>query len=126
MNQAFQDKTLEELQRLSEGADPFFLQYWPMIPLHNTRTGRTGPESPNGGLHVDKKLQFDIWLGDLFDEMDQLGVADNIIVVLMGDNGHFTKYATQAGFTPMILRGGKGDTTEGGAFGWMPSFAGRE
>lgn len=53
MNQAFQDKTLEELQRPSEGADLFFLRYWPMIPLHNTRTGRTGPESPNGGLYVD-------------------------------------------------------------------------
>lgn len=57
--------------------------------------------------------------------MDQLGVADNTIVVLMGDNGHFTKYAPQSGFTPMIFRGDEGDTTEG-AFGWMPSFAGRE
>jgi arylsulfatase len=32
----------------------------------------------------------------------------------MGDNGHFTKYSPQSGFTPMIYRGGKGDTTEGG------------
>ncbi|WP_068113403.1 sulfatase-like hydrolase/transferase [Tropicimonas marinistellae] len=114
MNEAFQDKTLEELQRLSEGETPFFLQYWPMIPLHNTRTGRTGPESPNGGLYVDKMQLLDRWLGDLFDEMDRLGVTDNTIVVLMGDNGHFTKYSPQSGFTPMIFRGGKGDTTEGG------------
>lgn len=32
----------------------------------------------------------------------------------MGDNGHFTKYSQQSGYTPMIFRGGKADTTEGG------------
>ncbi|MEM8570637.1 MAG: sulfatase-like hydrolase/transferase [Pseudomonadota bacterium] len=114
MNQAFQDKTLEELERLAAGDAPFFLQYWPMIPLDNTRAGRSGPESPNGGLYADKLQLLDTWLGELFARMDDLGVADNTIVVLMGDNGHFTKYAPQSGFTPMIFRGGKGDTTEGG------------
>lgn len=52
--------------------------------------------------------------GDIFAEMETLGVADNTIVVIMGDNGHFTKYSPQSGFTPMVFRGGKGDTTEGG------------
>ncbi len=32
----------------------------------------------------------------------------------MGDNGHFTKYSPQSGYTPMIFRGGKGSTFEGG------------
>lgn len=114
MNQAFQDKTLEELARLSAGDAPFFLQYWPMIPLDNTRAGRTGPDSPNGGLYADKLQLLDEWLGELFDRMEDLGVAENTVVVLMGDNGHFTKYSPQSGFTPMVFRGGKGDTTEGG------------
>ncbi|MES0881590.1 sulfatase-like hydrolase/transferase [Roseibium sp. SCP14] len=114
MNQAFQDKTLEELRRLSAAGEPFFLQYWPMLPLDNTRTGRDGPESPNGGLYVDKMQQLDGWLGEIFAAMEELGISGNTIVVLMGDNGHFTKYSPQSGFTPMIFRGGKGDTTEGG------------
>ena len=114
MNQAFQDKTLSEMARLAESDEPFFLQYWPMVPLDNTRTGRDGPESPNGGLYVDKMQMLDGWLGDIFAEMDTLGIADNTIVVVMGDNGHFTKYSPQSGFTPMIYAGGKGDTTEGG------------
>ncbi|MFC3613788.1 sulfatase-like hydrolase/transferase [Lutimaribacter marinistellae] len=114
MNQAFQDKTLEELERLAEGDAPFFLQYWPMIPLHNTRTGRSGAESPNGGLYVDKMQLLDGWLGDLFLRMEELGVAENTIVLVMGDNGHFDKYSPQSGFTPMIYRGGKGSTHEGG------------
>ncbi|MEM1429123.1 MAG: sulfatase-like hydrolase/transferase [Pseudomonadota bacterium] len=114
MNAAFQVKTLQELDRLAAGDAPFFLQYWPMIPLHNTRAGRSGPQSPNGGLYADKLQELDIYLGEIFARMEALGVADNTIVVLMGDNGHFTKYSPQSGFTPMIFRGGKGDTTEGG------------
>ncbi|WP_170327901.1 sulfatase-like hydrolase/transferase [Ruegeria arenilitoris] len=114
MNQAFQDKTLEELQRLSAGSTPFFLQYWPMIPIDSTRAGRTGPDSANAGLFVDKMQLLDQWLGDLFAEIDALGIAENTIVVVMGDNGHFTKYSPQSGFSAMIFRGGKGDTSEGG------------
>jgi len=94
--------------------EPFFLQYWPLIPLDNTREGRSGPESPNGGLYADKLQLLDRWVGDIMAEMDTLGVADNTIVVLMGDNGHFTKYSPQSGFTSMVFRGGKGATTEGG------------
>ncbi|MES0810558.1 sulfatase-like hydrolase/transferase [Roseibium sp. SCPC15] len=114
MNQAFQDKTVEELRRLAGESEPFFLQYWPMIPLDNTRAGRDGPDSPNGGLYADKMQLLDTWVGDLMTELKTLGIEDNTIVILMGDNGHFTKYAPQSGFTPMIYRGGKGDTTEGG------------
>jgi arylsulfatase len=104
---------MEELERLAEGTEPFFLQYWPMIPLDNTRTGRSGPKSVNGGLYVDKMQLLDLWLGDLFARMEELGVAENTIVVVMGDNGHFDKYSPQSGFTPMIYKGGKGETTEG-------------
>ncbi|WP_170350937.1 MULTISPECIES: sulfatase-like hydrolase/transferase [Ruegeria] len=114
MNQAFQDKTLSELERLAGDEEPFFLQYWPMIPLDNTRAGRDGPESANGGLYVDKMQLLDQWLGDLFAKVDELGLTENTIIVVMGDNGHFTKYSPQSGFTPMIFRGGKADTTEGG------------
>lgn len=114
MNQAYQNQTIEQLRDLAGRDEPFFLQYWPLIPLDNTRAGRDGPESPNGGLYTDKMQLLDQWLGDVFAEMETLGVADNTIVVVMGDNGHFTKYSPQSGFTPMVFRGGKGDTTEGG------------
>lgn len=114
MNQRYQDQTLEKLRELSDGEKPFFLQYWPLIPLDNTRAGRQGPESPNGGLYVDKMQQLDSWLGDIFAEMDALGIAENTIVIVMGDNGHFTKYSPQSGFTPMVFAGGKGDVSEGG------------
>lgn len=114
MNDRYQRQTLEQLRELAAKDEPFFLQYWPLIPLDNTRATRDGPESPNGGLYADKLQLLDRWMGDIFAEMETLGVADNTIVVLMGDNGHFTKYSPQSGFTSMVFRGGKGDTTEGG------------
>jgi arylsulfatase len=58
--------------------------------------------------------QLDGWIGEIMTEVDKLGIADNTLVVIMGDNGHFTKYSPGSGFTPMIFRGGKGDATEGG------------
>lgn len=132
MNQVYQDQTIEQLRDLAGRDEPFFLQYWPLLPLHNTRAGRTGPESPNGGLYADKMQLLDRWIGDILAELETLGIADETVVVVMGDNGHFTKYAPQSGFTPMIFRGGKGDTSEGGirvdAFiGWpgMPLLAER-
>ncbi|MBO9433583.1 sulfatase-like hydrolase/transferase [Ruegeria sp. R13_0] len=114
MNQRYQNQTLEKMRELAGGDAPFFLQYWPLIPLDNTRAGRSGPQSPNGGLYVDKMQQLDSWLGDIFNEMEALGLADNTIVIVMGDNGHFTKYSPQSGFTPMVFAGGKGDVSEGG------------
>jgi arylsulfatase len=56
----------------------------------------------------------DQWIGELMQEMETLGLAANTLVVIMGDNGHFTKYSPQSGYTPMVFKGGKGDTTEGG------------
>ena len=56
----------------------------------------------------------DQWIGELDDGNGEAGLADNTVVIIMGDNGHFTKYSPQSGYTPMIFRGGKGSTTEGG------------
>jgi arylsulfatase len=114
MNDAFQQQTLEHLRALAAKDEPFFLQYWPVIPLYNVRTTTEKFTTPNGGTFVESMKQLDGWIGEILDEMDGLGLNENTIVVIMGDNGHFTKYSPGSGFTPMIFRGGKADTTEGG------------
>ena len=114
MNERFQQQTLEQLRILAKKDEPFFLQYWPVIPLSNPRTTRENYTTPNGGTYVESMKQLDGYIGDILDEMDTLGLAENTIVVVMGDNGHFTKYSPGSGFTPMIFRGGKSYTTEGG------------
>jgi len=114
MNERFQRQALEHLGILAKQDEPFFLQYWPVIPLSNPRHTVDKFTSPNGGTYVESMQQLDGWVGEIMDEVDKLGIADNTVVVLMGDNGHFTKYSPGSGFTPMIFRGGKADTTEGG------------
>jgi len=114
MNQRYQDQTLEHLRKLAKEDKPFFLQYWPLIPLSNPRATTSEYTTPNGGTYVEKMKKLDGWIGDILAEMDTLGVADNTIVVLMGDNGHFTKYSPGSGYTAMIFKGGKADSTEGG------------
>jgi arylsulfatase len=114
MNYRYQEQAMEHLRKLAAQDKPFFLQYWPLYPLTGPRTAYEEYTTPNGGTYVEKMKLLDEWIGDLMAEMEKLGIADNTVVVIMGDNGHFTKYSPQSGFTPMIYRGGKGYTTEGG------------
>jgi arylsulfatase len=114
MNEAFQQQALTHLRELAAKDEPFFLQYWPVIPLYNVRTTTEAFTTPNGGTYVESMKQLDGWIGEILGEMETLGLTENTFVVIMGDNGHFTKYSPGSGFTPMIFRGGKGDSTEGG------------
>ena len=114
MNVRYQNQAMEQLRKLAAEDKPFFLNYWPLYPLTGPRTTTDEYTTPNGGNYVEKMKLVDIWIGDLMTEMDNLGIADNTLVVIMGDNGHFTKYSPQSGYTSMIFRGGKGSTTEGG------------
>jgi len=114
MNVRYQKQAMEQLRKLAAEDKPFFLNYWPLYPLTGPRTTTDEYTTPNGGTYVEKMKLVDQWIGDLMAEMDQLGIADNTIVIVMGDNGHFTKYSPQSGYTAMVFRGGKGSTTEGG------------
>ena len=114
MNKRFQHQALEHLRNLAKQEKPFFLQYWPVIPLSNPRTTVDKFTTPNGGTYVESMKELDGWIGEMLSEVDKLGIADSTLVVVMGDNGHFTKYSPASGFTPLIYRGGKGDATEGG------------
>jgi arylsulfatase len=114
MNERYQSQALEQLRKLAKQDEPFFLQYWPLYPLTGPRTTTDEYTTPNGGVYVEKMKLVDKWIGELMAEMEELGVADNTLVIVMGDNGHFTKYSPRSGYTPMVFKGGKGDTTEGG------------
>ena len=114
MNQRYQDQAMEQIEKLAKQDEPFFLQYWPLYPLTGPRTAYEEYTTPNGGTYVEKMKLVDQWIGELMARMNELGIADNTLVIVMGDNGHFTKYSPQSGYTPMVFRGGKGDTSEGG------------
>jgi arylsulfatase A-like enzyme len=113
MNERYQHQTLEQLQSLAKQDKPFFLQYWPLWPLNFVHDGEQN-KSLNGGFHAEKLQLIDGWIGDIFDEVDKLGIADNTLVVLMADNGLMYHYEGTSGLSQLIYRGGKTNHLEGG------------
>ena len=112
MNARYQRQILEQLDKLSAADEPFFLQYWPLYPLNFVY-----PEqaiSQNGGFHADKLQLLDGWIGDLLARLEELGEADNTIVIFMADNGLMYHYEGTSGLNQLIYRGGKTQHLEGG------------
>ncbi len=114
MNERYQRQAIEQLNSLAAKDEPFFLQYWPLYPL-NFVYDQEQQTSRNGGYMAEKLEFLDGWLGDLFDEVERLGIEDNTVVMLMADNGIFNYYSpAQSGFMELIYRGGKTQHLEGG------------
>lgn len=113
MNEKYQRQAIEHLGLLAKADEPFFLQYWPFIPLEFDRTAFDRFEMANGGTGVESLYRLDKWFGELLDEVDRLGLAENTLVVLMADNGRFRQFDRILGFSGTMYRGGKVDTQEG-------------
>jgi arylsulfatase len=114
MNERYQRNALEQLRLLAEQDKPFFLNYWPLFPLTFTRTDVKEFRTLNGGTVPESIVEIDEWIGEIVDEVDRLGIADNTIIMVMGDNGPFMQYAGMTGVSDRIYRGGKTDHLEGG------------
>lgn len=63
---------------------------------------------------ADILVEVDEWIGEIVKEVDKLGIAENTIIMVMGDNGPFLQYAGPTGQSDRIYRGGKTDHLEGG------------
>lgn len=114
MEERYKNGTLKQLERLAKGNKPFFLQYWPQLPLTFTRTDIAPAKTLNGGPIPESLVKVDGWIGEILDKIDALGIADNTVVVVMGDNGPFMQYVDRSGQSDRIYRGGKASHLEGG------------
>jgi arylsulfatase A-like enzyme len=112
MNERYQRQIIEQLEGLAAKEEPFFLQYWPLYPLNFVYPDKA--LSRNGGFHADKLQLLDGWIGELLAKVDELGLRDNTIVVLMADNGLMYHYEGTSGLNQLIYRGGKTQHLEGG------------
>jgi arylsulfatase A-like enzyme len=104
--------SLDFMDRSVKAGKPFFL--W-----HNTTRmhvwTRLSPkwENKSGyGLYADGMMELDWVVGELLKKLDDLGIADNTIVVFTTDNGAEKFTWPDGGTTP--FRGEKGTTWEGG------------
>ena len=116
-------RTLDFIRRNAKADKPFFVQYWPNL----LNLVKAYPKKrTQAGTMVSEELQvLDAFIGELTSELDELGIADNTLVVLMADNGPMVHSPPpQFGMLSLMYRGGKGDFLEGGvrvpAFAWWP------
>lgn len=92
----------------SSDDQPFFAYYatpWPHAPVFvgDEFKGETGI-----GTYADCVTEFDYYLGQLFDTMEDLGILDDTIIIFTSDNGPALEGSTAE------LRGGKYLAYEGG------------
>ncbi|MEM1154681.1 MAG: sulfatase-like hydrolase/transferase [Pseudomonadota bacterium] len=114
MNERYQRNMIAQLQKLAAQDKPFFLNYWPLFPLTFVPSDIQKVRTLNGGTVAESIAEMDEWIGDIMDEIDRLGIAENTIVLVMGDNGPFLQYAGITGVSDRVYRGGKTDFLEGG------------
>ena len=114
MEEGYKNGVLKQLERLAKGNKPFFLQWWPQHPLSFTRSDIKQARTMNGGPIAESIFKVDGWIGEILDKIEKLGIADNTVVVVMGDNGPFMQYVDKSGQSDRIYRGGKTEHLEGG------------
>ncbi len=114
MNERYQRNALDQLRKLAAQDKPFFLNYWPLFPLTFIPSDIEEAETINGGTVAQSIVEVDRWVGEIVAEVDRLGIADNTVIVVMGDNGPFMQYAPISGQSDRVYRGGKADSLEGG------------
>ena len=108
----FVASALDFIERAHKANKPFFtwvtgtrMHVW--TRLKEESQGVTGI-----GLYPDGMVEHDGHVGQLLDKLDELGIADNTIVVYSTDNGAETATWPDGGITP--FKGEKGTTWEGG------------
>lgn len=105
-----QEKALDFIRRKADDENPFYLAYWPNVYDLN----RNGQEftTSNGTAFAQNIERLDRHVGEILDELEKLGIAENTLVIAMADNGPMVE-APQAMYQ-VVFNGGKGDYREGG------------
>jgi arylsulfatase len=114
MNERYQRNALSQLRSLAKQDKPFFLNYWPLFPLTFVQENIPEFKTLNGGTIASSIVEVDQWVGEIVKEVEKLGIAENTVIVVMGDNGPFMQYLGPTGASDRIYRGGKLDHLEGG------------
>ncbi len=112
VDEEFLSATKRFIEKSHKAKKPFFtwfnasrMHVW--TRLSDKWKGKTG-----FGIYADGMAEHDDHVGQLLDQLDQLGITDNTIVIYSTDNGAETFTFPDGGMIP--FRGFKGTTWEGG------------
>jgi arylsulfatase A-like enzyme len=118
-----QRRTLEFIERNAKAGKPFYVANWPNLTsfIPNPEKCSVSRSILQDGLQCN----IDPFIGKVTAKLEELGIAENTLVIAMADNGPMTHNPPPGlGMAETIFRGGKGDFLEGGvrvpAFAWWP------
>jgi arylsulfatase A-like enzyme len=112
---------VKEFIRKNAGGDkPFLLDWWPNMIEIGDRSHNTPQETQHGSGSAESFARFDRQVGEIIALLEESGIAENTLVVLMADNGPMEPIWPDTYQNPGIFRGGKNDFLEGGVR--VPAF----
>ncbi|QDT36870.1 sulfatase-like hydrolase/transferase [Stratiformator vulcanicus] len=118
-----QDRTIAFIEKKAKAKQPFYVANWPMMASFMP----TAKKVSQGRSLLQDGLQgnVDPFVGRVMEVLNDLGIAENTLLVCMADNGPMAHNPPPGcGFAETIFRGGKGDFLEGGvrvpAQAWWP------
>ena len=101
------------IKRQHEAGQPFFA-WWNATRMHfrtHVKEEHIGISGPSGDEYHDGMVEHDMHVGELLKQLDDLGIADNTIVLYSTDNGPHYNTWPDAGTTP--FHGEKNSNWEG-------------
>jgi len=106
------ERSLAFIDKAHDAGKPFFIWH-NMLRMHVwTRLSERWKDKTRLGLYADGMQELDWIVGELLKKLDDLGIADNTIVVFSSDNGAEKFTWPDGGTNP--FHGEKGETWEGG------------
>ena len=112
VDEEFLDASLKFIDKANSDGKPFFC-WWNSTRMHVWTHLKKESEGVTGlGVYPDGMVEHDGHVGKLLDKLDELGIADNTIVMYSTDNGAECLSWPDGGWTP--FRGEKDTNWEGG------------
>ena len=108
----FLNASLDFIERAHAAGKPFFVWHNTTRMHVWTHLSEKYKNKSGYGMYADGMMELDDTVGALLNKLDELGIADNTIVVFSTDNGAEKFTWPDGGTTP--FRGEKGTTWEGG------------
>ena len=105
-------RSLDFMDRSAKAGKPFFLWHNSTRTHVWTHLSKKWENKSGYGLYADAMMEMDWEVGELLKKLDDLGIADNTVVLFTSDNGAETFSWPDGGNQP--FRGEKGTTYEGG------------
>jgi arylsulfatase len=112
VDEEFRDAALAFMDNAVETETPFFVWFNSSRMHANTRLKDESKGVTGQGLYADGLVEHDGMVGQLLDELDELGITDNTIVIYTSDNGAQFYRWPDGGITP--FKNEKNTNWEGG------------